>query len=1228
MPASPKTYTLRVLHLSDLHERVSLDWMSEDRKLKIRLGRAKRHRVLGPALEERLKAIAKERPPDLLVFTGDLADFGLDEEYVAAKAQLIGVLKLLGLGWDRVFLVPGNHDIKRKEEPTCWSEMRRFAEDHHNRGRLNDWLAGTSPPPGAPTNGLDLPAKRQSGYRAFVQNIERPELLPDGSRGHPRLGYRQTLALPGLPPIHIIGLDTAWLAGDDNDSTRLLLTEHQVVLNATNHDDGKPLPGLRLALMHHPLSDLGDAADARRLLSDHVDIVLHGHQHTAEAVDTANPDRGLRTLAAGSLYEGDEGDKWINSFHVIDVVMNAEGRPLRYDVQFYAWAPASGHWHKDSALYKNAPEGRLVWETPLGQMQSPTVTAAPIPAAALAKFVGRAEQLADLAAALLPPSGQAQAAVVCNLQGMAGVGKSFLVERFVKLYGDRFIGGYKKITLGEAEQPTAESLLQSIAERLGLKPSPDDLLARVQMALEHRPHLLHIDNLDTSAQAQAAAELVERLPSTPLILTGRHTFADAGGWLVVPVAPFAVDEALQQLNQELGDARAMAEPEADKRALVTELGGLPLAISLAGSYLHGGRSIRTFLERYRQKLLDIEPYHPNSKSYQDSTRKALRSLAAAFNLSIDALRERLGADADAGLPALCALGVAPLVGARIGWTAAIMGVGETQAEDWLDKALTLSIVQHDPETRRWRVHKLLGEHLRSLTDAGTAIARMDQWVAERLVNEPMQSRGARWESLYTELEGVIEWVTGLNGARVIGGAIVGLEYALAKGPYDVWLSAAQRGLCETTDARLKVKLLGGVGRLAKGAGNYELALQCSEKWTAYANAYGWDEEIAQARRFGAGVLHMTGQLEDVLRILRDEVLPVLDKLSHERETADLRLEIADVLIARRRLNEAQDICDHDVMPVYVRLDDKRRSANLMSRIASIHHARGQYSQALQIRMYEVLPVYQERSDNLETAKTLGWMALEFQHLGEHGKALTILTDSVVPTFSQLGDLNGKCVAQGQIADVYYLMGEHTSALQILTEEILPICKRLGDIRGVAITMGKIARIQKSNGAFIDALRTLREETMPIFKRLRDDHSRAMTMTDIAEVFIARGELNRALCIETKLVSVYTKLAAHSETIYTLGKISDIYQARMQYNEAIRWRREAVQITRTLGNPRHTIVQEGKLAISLLLTRKLKHRDEARSLLTTALKSAEDLDFPNEAKQIRSVFPRFNLRLPT
>jgi hypothetical protein len=68
----------------------------------------------------------------------------------------------------------------------------------------------------------------------------------------------------------------------------------------------------------------------------------------------------------------------------------------------------------------------------------------------LRTFVGRGEQLRQLRDTLLPRAGRVRAAVVCNLRGMAGVGKSFLVERFYASHREAFPGGHQKLILGGA----------------------------------------------------------------------------------------------------------------------------------------------------------------------------------------------------------------------------------------------------------------------------------------------------------------------------------------------------------------------------------------------------------------------------------------------------------------------------------------------------------------------------------------------------------------------------------------------------------------------------------------------------------------------------------------------------------------------------------------------------------------------------------------------------------
>jgi len=128
---------------------------------------------------------------------------------------------------------------------------------------------------------------------------------------------------------------------------------------------GKPLAGLRLALMHHPLTDLADGAQCRRRLAGHVDLVLRGHLHETEVHTWADPDRQIRQLAAGCLYEGHRADQYPNACVLVTLQLNALGRPERIDLRFRTWSP-NGHWYDDGGLYRESRNGRLTWslETP------------------------------------------------------------------------------------------------------------------------------------------------------------------------------------------------------------------------------------------------------------------------------------------------------------------------------------------------------------------------------------------------------------------------------------------------------------------------------------------------------------------------------------------------------------------------------------------------------------------------------------------------------------------------------------------------------------------------------------------------------------------------------------------------------------------------------------------------------------------------------------------------
>jgi predicted phosphodiesterase len=339
-------YRLQFLHISDLHAkgpREKEPW--------------RRRRVLGDAWLRNLETLIEEEGPvQFVFFTGDAAQSGKPEEYAEVTDFFRALCAELDLGINRLFVVPGNHDITRDVRTDAWASARmRLAATSDLLG-VSRWMNGISsgPPLGFEDSWKSAILERQCAYRAWVtDDLRRAE--PAG------LGYRSSVELPGWGhPIHIVGLDSAWLCGDDADAGRLLLTENQVGRHLTAAN-GDPLPGLRIVLMHHPLHELADGIHARRLLADYADLVLRGHLHQTQVVEWIDPDSRLRELASGSLYEGGLADTYGNSCQLVRLELDSELRPIEAMVRFRSFSPRGGHWFDDNSLYRESREGRITW---------------------------------------------------------------------------------------------------------------------------------------------------------------------------------------------------------------------------------------------------------------------------------------------------------------------------------------------------------------------------------------------------------------------------------------------------------------------------------------------------------------------------------------------------------------------------------------------------------------------------------------------------------------------------------------------------------------------------------------------------------------------------------------------------------------------------------------------------------------------------------------------------
>jgi len=133
-------HRLQFLHISDLHAqgpREKEHW--------------RRRRVLGDAWQRNLETIlAEEGPVHFVFFTGDAADRGKPAECDEATGFFHALLTELHLEPDRLFVVPGNHDVTTSCMSKVWRERYGRRYYHFVYRDVLFLVLNTDDPPGAP----------------------------------------------------------------------------------------------------------------------------------------------------------------------------------------------------------------------------------------------------------------------------------------------------------------------------------------------------------------------------------------------------------------------------------------------------------------------------------------------------------------------------------------------------------------------------------------------------------------------------------------------------------------------------------------------------------------------------------------------------------------------------------------------------------------------------------------------------------------------------------------------------------------------------------------------------------------------------------------------------------------------------------------------------------------------------------------------------------------------
>ncbi|TCQ14084.1 metallophosphoesterase [Rhizobium sp. PP-CC-3G-465] len=296
-----------LLHISDIHFR-SPDCLNPD----LDPDRPYRTRLIQDVRER----VAELGSAGAILIGGDIAFKGAPEEYTTAMTWIKELAAVAGCPPERIFVIPGNHDVDRSLilRTAAVRNAQAAISKADPQWREREFRTQISDPDTA--RSLVTPI---SAYNDFAKVFNCQVYLPD------HLYWKQDLELEDGVTLRVFGLTSTILSGERglNDTREsLYLSPLQTVLDPV--DDV-----VNLAFCHHPPDWLMDQDDVNDAICGRSSIHMFGHKHRQRITR----EDGYVRFSAGAVNPDRNEPGWMPGYNLVRISISGVGTERRIVVE-------------------------------------------------------------------------------------------------------------------------------------------------------------------------------------------------------------------------------------------------------------------------------------------------------------------------------------------------------------------------------------------------------------------------------------------------------------------------------------------------------------------------------------------------------------------------------------------------------------------------------------------------------------------------------------------------------------------------------------------------------------------------------------------------------------------------------------------------------------------------------------------------------------------------------
>lgn len=1109
---------------------------------------------------------------DFIVFGGDVAFSGKPEEYKAAKEELFEpLLRACNLGPERLFIIPGNHDLDRAKFGLLPAPLLKPIESDIE---AKDWLYDSE-------KRVEV-LKPLKAFKSFVSQYTKQknsdyanirELEVDGKK------------------VALLGINSSWMCGRRKNSKDEIDDKGVVIVGEPQiHDSLESISefDVKIVVLHHPFDWLADFESSQimsRLIRE-CDFILRGHQHESQVAVISSTYGDCVVIPAGACYDRriPIDPRYANAYNFVHLDFKSgngvvflrcwNGRDQwREDIdscsggkfEFRSPVSATDTMSSTADSYENQLEESVDQHKQIVDALLPVPRQIPPPPA---DFKGREEEISDIL------SNFDKGATITGLRGMAGVGKTVLAFVLAERLKDCFPDGQLFINLqGTSKNPLSptEAMAQVIhayrpTDRL--PENQDELRGLYLSILSGKRALLLFDNAANKEQVEPL------LPpaNCAVLITSRIKFT-LPGLKEKDLDVLPRDKACELL---LG----IAERIGDRAEELAKLCGyLPLALRNAASALAEKKDLS--VAEYERRLSD--------------KKKRLELVEASFSLSYDLLspinRKHWGS-----------LSVFP-EDFDLNGAAAVWKMDHRLSAETLSDLVRWSLVGFNPSTSseecgRYRLHDLA-----------------------RIFADSRLSPSQRSDTLYRHSKHYLKILSKAHELFMTGGVNILLGLRL----FDKeWVNikvgqAWAEDLVRNTRKLKKDTVMNYALQLAESyptTGINVLVLRLSPQdiihWheTALAVARKRKDHSAEAAH-----LHNLGLAYADLSEIRKAIECYERRLSRTRKIeygesegntlnslGIVYLDLGETCKAIEFLKHAQSIES--------RVGNRRLEGAATCNLGLAYLDLGEMHKAIEC-FEQALAIARETEDLELEGHVIGNLGISYAILGETRKAMECYKQQLVMA-KEIGDRYSEGDSLNSLGTAYIDLGEMRRAIECFeqTLEVSPNIRNSRPIEGTALCgLGKAYTNLSETSKAIEYY----ERALKIFRNIERRNSEGETLCNLGRAYAIQGETSKAIENYNLALEIVHKTGYRRIEDDSLCNLGRAYADLDEPNKAIEFCDQALEIARKIEYRRG----EGNALFNMSLAlNKLGQRTEAINHAKGAFAIFEQIESPL-AKEVQS-----------